>query len=66
MNNYMYVFIASLERLGHISADQAEKFANEIANHMLPGSYKEASRLVEELFDKYDVKPVEKSLTSKK
>jgi polyhydroxyalkanoate synthesis regulator phasin len=55
MENYVSLFIATLQHLGHLTETEAKKLADELKNSTIPGSYEGASKLVKEIFDKLEV-----------
>jgi len=46
MENYVSLFIATLEHLGHLSADEAKKLAEKLRTSTVPGSYDEVSKMI--------------------
>ena len=61
MNNYVSLLIAVLEHLGTLTETEAKKLAKDLSGSTIPGTYDEASRMVKDLFNKYEVQ----SLSSK-
>jgi hypothetical protein len=52
MENFVSLFIATLEHLKLVTEKEAEKIDKELRNSTIPGTYKEAKIVVKEIFDK--------------
>ena len=52
MENYITLFIATLEHLGQLTAKEAEKLDKELRNTTIPSTYKEAQYFIKGIFEK--------------
>lgn len=52
MENYISVFVALLENLGHLTEKEAEKVAQELKTITLASQYKEVSHSVKDVLEK--------------
>lgn len=46
MENYVSLFVATLQHLGHLTEAEAKALSEKLHNTTIPGTYKEASRVI--------------------
>ncbi len=57
MENYVSLFIATLEHLGQLTESEAKEFSKKLHNTTIPGTYDEASRVIGEIIKKVKTPP---------
>lgn len=56
MNNYVSLFVATLEHLEVITESEAKKLAKELVSSTLPDSYEAASLMVKKVINDLEIK----------
>lgn len=64
MDNYISLFLATLQHLGIVTENEAKKLAKELKGNGVPDKYEDVSPMVKNVFEKLDVKPLVDKLPS--
>lgn len=66
MNNYVSLFVATLEHLEVITESEAKKLAKELVSSTLPDSYEAASLMVKKVISDLEIKKLSQRFTKTK